>query len=210
MRLLLCVLALATVVLSSHAHAGTRTFTGVAPAATTRSTNIAGPANAQQSTFTSYALNTWRYNLYTFKVDQTGTYTATSSTGPNAVNTTWIVNGVFAPDIVAPTTPLGDFIVAVLSQSGPPAPFTGTFTGFNLTAGNTYSVLVAYNSNSVAGVDNNTFVITGPGSIADCGGGACLAAAPVPTTSEWALLLIGLLLAAGAAVVLQRRVRTLV
>lgn len=210
MRLLLYVLALATFALSSHAHAGTRTFTGTAPVATTRSTNIVGPSDAQQTVFTAYAPTAWRYNLYTFKVDQTGNYTATSSTGPNAINTTWIVRGVFAPDPVAPTTPLSDFIVAVLSPFGPPVPFTGTFTNFNLTAGNTYSVLVAYNSNSVAGVDNNTFVITGPGNITDCGGVACLAASPVPTTSEWALLLIGLLLAAGAAVVLQRRVRTLV
>jgi hypothetical protein len=100
----------------------------------------------------------------------------------------------------APSTPLSAYIVAVLS---PGATRTGTFTGFNLTAGQTYTALVAYNIGATAGVSSNTFVITGPGNITECPGGVCVQ--PVPTTSEWTLILIGMLLAAGAAVWIQRR-----
>ena len=167
--------------------------------------NLPYPENSQGTTFTGYTGGgPYLYTLHMFTVDQTGVYTATSTTS-DTINTTWILNGQFSPNFAAnPATPLGNFIVGVLS----PGSRVGTFTGFNLTAGQTYTALVAYNITATSGVSNNTFVITGPGDIADCSGGVC--PQPIPTTSEWTLILIGLLLAAGAAVVLQRRYRPII
>lgn len=203
MRLLFCVLALATVLGSSHAFAGSRTFNGTASVPQTLVTNIVSPGNTQSTTFTGYTAGPYNYSLYTFSVDQSGVYTATSTT-TNVLNTTWVLNGLFSPSSTAPATPLSAFIISVLALNTTPK--VGTFNGFNLTAGNTYTVLVAYNTGATPGVDASTFTITGPGNIADCGGATCAAA--VPTTSEWTLILMGLLLAASAGVVIQRRYRT--
>lgn len=153
--------------LAPAAYGGTATATGAltAGSGTTRTTNITGPSNGQQTTFTGTS-GPWRYVLYPFTVNSTGTYTATSTT-THVVNTTWIVNGIFSPNPATLDTPLSAHIVAVLSNGSG----TGTFTGFSLTAGQQYSVLVAFNTGSVDG-DQSIFTISGPGCIA-IGGAAC-------------------------------------
>ncbi|QJR11296.1 hypothetical protein DSM104443_02370 [Usitatibacter rugosus] len=164
-------------------------------------TNINGPANAQQTSFTGYVAGPYNYVLLPLTVTQTGTYTATSST-TNVLNTTWILNGIFSPSPVAPATPLANFIVAVLALNTNPK--VGTFTGFNLVAGQQYSVLVAFNSGSTP-VDVSTFTINGPG-------GSCITlgsstnCSRVPTLDSWALLLLALL-AMGAGMLHMRRRR---
>jgi hypothetical protein len=87
MRLLICALAFVAAFVSGQALAGTRTFNGVASNTTTLTTNINGPADAQQTSFTGYISGPYRYALHVFTVDQTGVYTATSTTS-DVVNTT--------------------------------------------------------------------------------------------------------------------------
>ena len=180
------------VFLTSAAQAGTLTVTGNASAGFTRSPTIGG---GQFTTFNSYSsLFTWRYVMHTFTVDQTGPYNATSTTGPD-VNTTYILRGTFAPnDLADPTTPLSNFVVGAYNGTT-----TATLTNVTLTAGQQYTALVVYNNPAPQG-QLNTFVITGPGAICS---GVCATA--VPTVSEWSMILIGLLLASGAAVIIQRR-----
>lgn len=198
MRVVLCVLALAIGLLSGPAFAGSKTFTGVASADITRVPTIPSPAGAQQTSFSAYDGGSYRYNLYVFTVDQTGTYTATSATS-DVVNTTWVLNGLFSPHVSTPAAPLSAFIVGVFTDGSK----LGRFSALNLTAGQTYTALVAYNVSATAGVSSSTFTITGPGEIIDCSGATC--ATGVPTLSEWALILLGLTLAGGAAVILHRR-----
>ncbi len=170
-------LAVAACLLAPAAQAGTATVTGAltAGSGTTRSTNITGPQNGQQTTFTGTS-GPWRFILYPFTVSTTGTYTATSTT-THVVNTTWIVNGIFSPNSAALSTPLSAHIVAVLSGNLSNNSATGTFTGFSLTAGQQYSVLVAFNSGSVDG-DQSVFSMSGPGCIAI--GGAVCESDPIP------------------------------
>ena len=202
MRLLLCVLALAMTVVSGQALAGTRTFNGTANVGPNTTVPSIPTPGTEATTFTAYNGGSYRYALHVFTVDQSGIYTASSVT-TGVTNTTWFLNGLFSPGL-PPSTPLSAYIVSVFAGGGV-SPYTSNFTGFNLTAGNTYTVLVAFNSNGGANVYNDTVTITGPGNIIDCGGTTCALPAPVPTTSEWTLILIGLLLAAGAAVMIARR-----
>ncbi|MBN8529273.1 MAG: IPTL-CTERM sorting domain-containing protein [Caulobacterales bacterium] len=177
--------------MTSAAHAGTATFTGNASAGFTQSPQIFA---GQFTTFTTYSSAfTWRYVMHTFTVDQTGPYNATSTTGPD-VNTTYILTGTFAPNTSTPTTPLSNFVVGAFSGGT-----TATLTNVTLTAGQQYTALVVYNNPAPQG-QLNTFTITGPGNIS-CS--SCVA--PVPTMSEWAMILFGVLLAGGAAVFIQRR-----
>lgn len=199
MRGMWCLALVAASLIAGAAYAGTATVTGTASTDQTKVTNINGPANAQQTSFTGYADGPYHYQLHPFKVDQTGVYTATSVT-PDVLNTTWIVQGLFLPDPVAPATPLSAHIVAVLANG--PSPYTGAFTGINLTAGVQYTALVAYNTGATPGVSTNTFTISGPGCI-QIGGQVC--AASVPTTTEWTMILLAILLAGGAALTIHRR-----
>ena len=202
MRLGLCLAAMAVILCSGAAQAGTATVTGTASPDKTLVTNINGPANAQQTSFTGYnGGGPYHYQLHPFTVDQSGIYTATSTTS-NVINTTWILNGVFAPDPVAPATPLNAYIVAVLAPGSPSN--TGVFTGFNLTAGTQYTALVAYNTGATPGVSTNSFTISGPGCI-QIGAQTCAPAAPIPTLSEWAMILLGVALAGAATLTINRR-----
>jgi len=178
--------------LTSAAQAGSLTFTGDASAGFTRSPTI---SQGQFTIFNSYnSWVTWRYVMHTFSVDQTGLYNATSTTGPE-VNTTYILRGTFAPnDLADPTTPLSNFVVGAFSGTT-----TATLTNVTLTAGQQYTALVVYNHPAQQG-QLNTFEITGPGTICS---GVCATA--VPTVSEWSMILIGLMLATGAAAIIQRR-----
>ncbi len=158
-------LAILALVLVPAAYAGTSTVSGTIGAdfPTTQVTNINGPSNAQQTSFTGYTGGgPYQYMVYPFTVSVSGVYTA-SSTTTHVVNTTWILGGIFSPSPTAPATPLSAFIVAVLSGGGNPA--TGNFTGFSLVAGQQYSVLVAFNIGSVPG-DQSVFTMSGPGCIA--------------------------------------------
>jgi len=97
-------------------------------------------------------------------------------------------------------TPLSNFIVAVLAVNGTPK--TGTFTGVSLTAGQQYSVLVAFNTGSTSG-DLSTITITGPGCIAI---GANVCSSAVPGLSPFGLVL--LVLTIGLLALWQFRGRT--
>ncbi|QJR15102.1 fibronectin type III domain-containing protein [Usitatibacter palustris] len=156
---------LAVSLLSLHANAVTTIVNEAWPAGQVRTlvTNINGPINGQQTSFTGYTAGPYNYVLWPFKVTQTGVYTATAATTGVAVNTTWFLNGFFSPSNTAPTTPLSSFIVAVLSLQSA-SPYVGTFTGMTFTAGQQYSILVAFNSNSIVG-DFATVAITGPGCV---------------------------------------------
>lgn len=147
---------------SPAAHAVTTTVTGTWPSGQTQTltTNITGPANAQQTSFTG-TTGPWNYVLYPFQVTQTGSYTATSTT-TNVTNTTWFLNGTFTPSNTTLITPLSNFIVAVLATGA--APGSGTFAARTYTAGQQYSVLVAFNTGSTSG-DLSTLTITGPGCV---------------------------------------------
>jgi hypothetical protein len=178
--------ALSVLLLSlSGQRASAETVSGIWPPGQigTTVTNITGPANGQQTSFTGYVAGPYNYILLPMTVDLSGVYTATSST-TNVVNTTWVLNGIFSPHPVAPTTPLGDLIVAVLSLNGTPK--TGTFTGINLVAGQQYSVLVAFNTGSTSG-DLSTFTINGPGCVA-IGNNTC--APRIPTLSPVMMVLL--------------------
>lgn len=168
-----CFLALAACILATTAYAGTATVTGPASPTPTAVTNINGPSNGQQTSFTGYTGGgPYKYIIYPFTVNASGTYTATSSTS-SVVNTTWILNGIFSPHNTAPGTPLSAYIVAVLSNNSR----TGSFTGFSLTAGQQYSVLVAFNTGATTS-DQSVFTISGPGCIAI--GGAVCETDPIP------------------------------
>ena len=186
---------------SQSAAAVTVTVTNIWPAGQTPTlvTNINGPADAQQTSFTGYVAGPCNYVLVPFKVDVSGVYTATSTT-TNVLNTTWFLNGLFSPSNTAPSTPLSNFIVAVLAVNGTPK--TGTFTGVSLTAGQQYSVLVAFNTGSTSG-DLSTITITGPGCIAI---GANVCSSAVPGLSPFGLVL--LVLTIGLLALWQFRGRT--
>jgi len=138
----------------------TQTGTWPAGQVKTLTTNITGPANAQQTSFTGNS-GPWNYVLYKFTVPVSGTYTATSTT-TTVTNTTWFVTGIFIPNNTALGNPFTDFIVAVLATGA--APGSGSFTGVALVTGQQYSVLVAFNTGSTAG-DLSTLTITGPGGV---------------------------------------------
>jgi len=172
-----------SVMFVTSASAGTATSSGIWPAGQTptRVPNIAG-AGVQNTTFTGYTGGgPYNYRLYTFTVDTTGSYTATSTT-TNVVNTTWFLNGTFSPDPVAPATPIGNFIVGVFSGAGRIA----TFTNVPLVAGQPYTILVAFNTGGASG-DLSTVTINGPGCIA-LAGSVCAGAVGIPTLSEWSLI----------------------
>lgn len=153
----------------------------------TITTNITGPSNGQQTTFTATS-GPWNYVIYPLTVTVSGVYTATSTT-TTVVNTTWIVNGIYQPTNTPPLlTPLSAHIVAVLSNGAG----TGTFTGFNLVAGHQYSVLVAFNTGSTPAAVS-TFSIAGPAGTCIAIGGLTCPRARVPTLSPWALLLLAVL-----------------
>ncbi len=157
-------LAVFVSILAPAAHAGTSTVSGTlsAGAPATKATNINGPSNAQQTSFTGYTSGPWQYFVYPFTVSTSGIYTA-SSTTTHVTNTTWILGGIFSPSATAPATSLSSFIVAVLA--GGAGPYTGNFTGVSLVAGQQYSVLVAFNTGNVPG-DQSIFSMSGPGCIA--------------------------------------------
>ena len=179
--------ALTVLVLSLVSHsAAAVTVTNIWPVGQTATlvTNINGPANAQQTSFTGYVAGPYNYVLVPFTVDVSGVYTATSTT-TNVLNTTWFLNGLFSPSNTAPSTPLGNFIVAVLAVNSTPK--IGTFTGVSLTAGQQYSVLVAFNTGSTSG-DLSTITIDGPGCTA-IGSNTC-ASRPIPGLSPLGLVLL--------------------
>lgn len=187
-------------------------YSGIALAATTTVTN--GPSSADttyapsissgvNTNITSYSSSfRWIYTLRTFRVCQSGGYTA-SSTTTNVVNTTFFLNGTFAPTSTTfpPSTPISNFFVSSFSGS-----FTANFPSMNLVAGQQYSVLVAYNQTTPGTYPyTNTLTMDGPGAVVFDGSGSC-AVAPVPTLSEWTKVLLTLVFMGAAAWHLRRRI----
>jgi hypothetical protein len=96
------------------------------------------------TTFTLYNGGIYHFVAYPFTVDTTGVYSATAST-PVVVNTTYFLTGLFSPGN-PPTTPIGNFFAGFFSggtKTG--GVFLDTFSSLPLTAGQQYTVLVAYN-----------------------------------------------------------------
>lgn len=163
-----------------------------------KTANIPSPANTQVNTFASTS-GPWNYVAYPFTVTTSGNYTATASTAVS-VNTTWFVRGNFVPGTPM-GTPVTDFFAGVFASSGP-APFTGNFPSVPLVAGQQYTMLVAYNSGSVAG-EVSTVTINGPGCV-NVGTNVCTSAS-IPTLSEWALIGLSSLLAMFGLARMRRR-----
>lgn len=122
----------------------------------TKSPNIVSGLNTN---FTGYTSGPWPYSLYSFTVDTTGTYTAASTTTP-VVNTTFFLTGLFSPSLTTPSTPISNFFVSDFNSTN-----TTNFPALSLTAGTTYSVLIAYN-NGTFEADSFSLTLSGPGCIA--------------------------------------------
>ncbi|KAB2967332.1 IPTL-CTERM sorting domain-containing protein [Zoogloea sp.] len=154
---------------------------------TTYAPTISAGENTNIATYSSSFK--WIYTLHSFQVCESGVYTATSTT-TSVVNTTFFLNGTFTPSpTFPPTTPISNFIVSDFSGGS-----TSSFTGINLTAGQPYSVLVAYNQTTPGTYAyTDTLTMNGPGNVIFNGNGSC-AATPVPTLSGWAQILMALAL----------------
>ena len=206
---------------SGPAFAGTTTIAGVQTGADSYTPNIPGTpyvapypvTNLYQTTpppFT-YPLGGihFPYSVVPFTVDTTGVYTATSSTTV-VQNTTWFLTGTFAPSSsvatpgVAPATPIGNFFVGDYSGNPVAGVATASFVGpasLNLTAGTSYTALIAYNG----GVANTfSLALTGPGCAAGAGATGCAPPPAVPI-SPWASGLLAVLIAGAGGYVVRRR-----
>ncbi|MFY3386284.1 IPTL-CTERM sorting domain-containing protein [Paracidovorax sp. MALMAid1276] len=131
----------------------------------------------------------WIYTLHSFRVCQSGAYSA-SSTTTHVVNTTFFLNGTFTPsDTFPPPTPISNFFVSNFSGTN-----TSTFSGMNLVAGQQYSVLIAYNQTTAGSYPyTNTLTMDGPGTVIFNNSGSCASGVQaVPSLSEWAQILLGL------------------
>lgn len=92
----------------------------------------------------------WIYSNYSFKVGSTGTYDISATTSntdhpsSSLYNTMFVLNGTFSPSSASlPTTPISQFIASDYANSN-----TSTIPSLQLTAAQTYSVLVLYNETS--------------------------------------------------------------
>jgi glycosyltransferase involved in cell wall biosynthesis len=119
------------------------------------------PTNGQQNSAFAYSSGPYDYTLYTFTAATTGTFTATVETTATQ-NTSWFLNGTFSPsNTTIPTTSISNFIAGLYSggtASG--GEFIDNFTGLNFTAGDTYSILLAYNSSSTSLASNYNISMT--------------------------------------------------
>lgn len=135
-------------VLPASVLAETYSFTDLPSAATTYSPSIAGGTNTNLTSYSSSFQ--WRYTLYSFDVDTTGTYSVSATTSP-VVNTMYVLNGTFTPSSTfPPATPISQFIASNFSGTNT------TVLSLQLVQGQTYSVLVAYNT----GGTNYSVVLT--------------------------------------------------
>lgn len=165
---------------------------------TTYAPSISSGENTNITTYSSSFR--WIYTLHTFQVCESGVYTASSAT-TSVVNTTFFLNGTYTPtSTFPPVTPISNFIVSDFNGTQ-----TSTFSGINLTAGQPYSVLVAYNQTTPGTYPyTNTLTMNGPGTVVFNGNGSC-ATTPVPTLSEWSKILMALALAGIAGWQYRRR-----
>ncbi|WP_175425739.1 autotransporter outer membrane beta-barrel domain-containing protein [Trinickia violacea] len=121
--------------------------------------SIPFPANTVNTSFSSYGGFAWNYSLYSFTVTQSGTYSATATTSP-VINTTYFLTGTYSPSTTSPSTPIGHFFASELATG---TPHSATFPFLSLTAGTTYSLLIAYNTGGTQAADRFTFTMSGPG-----------------------------------------------
>lgn len=104
-----------------------------------------------QTNITAYNNHvSWIYSNYSFKVGSTGRYDITATTSDTThplyslYNTIFVLNGTFEPSSAfPPTTPISQFIASDYTNSN-----TTTIPSLQLTAAQTYSVLVLYNESS--------------------------------------------------------------
>ena len=157
-------IALLLVLVPHVARAGTATITGSASGATTRVPNIAAPG-VQNTTFNTAAVGPFNFASYPFWVGSSGVYSATSST-PTYQNTTFFLTGLFTPSSTGtPATALSNYLISVYSGSAGAPNHTATFNSLSLTAGQQYTVLVAYNQNDPNFRGASTVTIVGVGCI---------------------------------------------
>jgi hypothetical protein len=179
-------LALAISLCAGHSFAVTSSInSGPSSTTTTYAPSISAGTNTNITTYSNSFR--WIYTLHTFKVCQSGAYSATSNT-TTVVNTTFFLKDTYTPTAVfPPVTPIANFLVSNFSGGN-----TSTFPAFNLVAGQQYSVLVAYNQTTAGTYPYiNTLTMDGPGKVIFNESGNCTPAA-VPTLSEWAKILLSL------------------
>lgn len=151
---------------SGYSFAVTSTITEGASTTLTYAPSISAGTNTN---ITSYSSSfKWIYVLHTFYVCTSGAYTA-SSTTTGVVNTTFFLTDTFLPTATfPPTTPISQFFVSNFSGGN-----TTTFT-LNLTTGQQYSVLVAFNQTTAGSYPyTNTLTMDGPGKVVFNGSGTC-------------------------------------
>lgn len=192
-------LALALVFGSTSALADTITITN---GWTSPDRTYAPPiSRGTMTSFPTYSNSfSWNYGLYTFQVSQSGDYSVTVTTSP-VVNTSWLLEGTFAPTpVFPPSTPLSNFLV-------------GNFSGYianipptRLEAGKTYSLLIAFN-NGGSPADTSTFSISGPGCAVVSGFATPCATRSIPTMSSQFLIGTTVLLGAFGLAATRRRKR---
>lgn len=157
------------------AAAATETITGNPTAqdgnpsltALTYSPSISAGLNTNLTTYSSSFK--WNYTLLTFTVDKTGSYTAASTTS-TVVNTSYILTGTYTPTATfPPVTPISQFLASDFSGG-----MTSTIP-ITLTAGTTYSILIAYNQTSPVSPSLYTYtvVFSGVGCAAFTGYNVC-------------------------------------
>ncbi len=112
-----------------------------------------------------YDSGPWNYALYSFTVDTSGIYNATSTTTP-VLNTSYFLSGLFSPG-ASPSTPITNFIAELLASPVGGNTYVGTFSSLSFTAGTTYTFLVAFDDQTSSTPDQVTLFLSGPGCISD-------------------------------------------
>jgi outer membrane autotransporter protein len=142
-----------------HADSASWSGTWVTGLPKTKTPNIPTSANVQQSSFLGAAAGPYDYNLDTFYVGTTGTYSF-SVTVTRSVETTWLLTGTFTPNNSSLVTPTSDFFAGIFANTTPRTEYLTA----SLTAGTEYSVLVAYGA-AVSGTTTYAVDASGPGGI---------------------------------------------
>ncbi len=112
-----------------------------------------------------YDSGPWNYALYSFTVDTSGIYNATSTTTP-VLNTSYFLSGLFSPG-ASPSTPITNFIAELLASPVGDNTYVGTFSSLSFTAGTTYTFLVAFDDQTSSTPDRVSLFLNGPGCISD-------------------------------------------
>jgi outer membrane autotransporter protein len=118
----------------------------------------------QQTVFNAYNGGSYNYTISTLYVGTSGIFSATSATTLHQ-NTTWFLTGPFSPG-PSPSTPLSNFFAGTYSGGATVGgKYVANFSNLSLTAGQQYSVLVAFNNGSSTITDSYSITVDGLGCI---------------------------------------------